>query len=159
MNGHRHSYSVGEAFDDGVTYINSYAFERRRYVVVTVWGDKEFRLKQVDFLMDKLLLCATLFAAPLALQAGITAPDSLQVGPDEQRAGANGTLVPAPATWCCKPAAGLGMVTAGAGYAFLRDRLDVDVLVGYVPRQIRRHGPLCRDGQNPVFALDAAAGP
>lgn len=49
MNGHRHSYSVGEAFGDGVTYINSYAFERRRYVVVTVWGDKEFRLKQVDF--------------------------------------------------------------------------------------------------------------
>ena len=49
MNGHRHSYGVGEPFNDGVTYINSYAFERRRYVIVTVWGDKEFRLKQVDF--------------------------------------------------------------------------------------------------------------
>ncbi|MBT9392152.1 metallophosphoesterase [Hymenobacter sp. NST-14] len=49
MNGHRHSHSVSQPFNDGVTYINSYAFERRRYLVVTVWGDKEFRLKHVDF--------------------------------------------------------------------------------------------------------------
>ena len=30
---------------------------------------------------------------------------------------------------------GLGMVAAGAGYGFLRDRLDLDVLAGYVPRK------------------------
>ncbi|GAA4018985.1 metallophosphoesterase [Hymenobacter fastidiosus] len=49
MNGHRHSFSIGQPFNDGVTYINSYAFSERAYVVMTVWGDKEFRLKQVKF--------------------------------------------------------------------------------------------------------------
>ncbi|GAB3302013.1 metallophosphoesterase [Hymenobacter tenuis] len=49
MNGHRHSFSIGEAFGDGVTYINSSAFDTRQYLVVTVWGDKQFRLKTVTF--------------------------------------------------------------------------------------------------------------
>ncbi|SNR50347.1 metallophosphoesterase family protein [Hymenobacter mucosus] len=49
MNAHRHSFSVGQPFNDGVTYVNSYAFERRKYLIVTVWGDKEFRLKEVSF--------------------------------------------------------------------------------------------------------------
>ncbi|QIX61582.1 metallophosphoesterase [Hymenobacter lutimineralis] len=49
MNGHRHSFSIGQPFNDGVTYVNSAAFEEREYVVMTVWGDKEFRLKRVQF--------------------------------------------------------------------------------------------------------------
>ncbi|OWP64293.1 metallophosphoesterase [Hymenobacter amundsenii] len=49
MNGHRHDYGIGQPFNDGVTYVNSYAFEKRRYLIVTVWGDKQFRLKQVSF--------------------------------------------------------------------------------------------------------------
>lgn len=49
MNGHRHSFSIGQPFGDGVTYVNSDAFERRRYIIMSVWGDKEFRLKQVSF--------------------------------------------------------------------------------------------------------------
>ncbi|MFD2785705.1 metallophosphoesterase family protein [Hymenobacter rubripertinctus] len=49
MNGHRHDYGINQPFNDGVTYVNSYSFQKRRYVVVTVWGDKEFRLKQVNF--------------------------------------------------------------------------------------------------------------
>lgn len=49
MNGHRHSFRFGQPFGDGVTYVNSDAFERRRYIVMTVWGDKQFRLKQVSF--------------------------------------------------------------------------------------------------------------
>ncbi|MBX0291800.1 metallophosphoesterase [Hymenobacter sp. HSC-4F20] len=49
MNGHRHDFSIGEPFNDGVTYINSYGFEKRQYVIVTVWGDKQFRLKKVQF--------------------------------------------------------------------------------------------------------------
>jgi Icc protein len=49
MNGHRHDFSVGQPFNDGVTYVNSYAFEKRQYLIVTVWGDKQFRLKQVSF--------------------------------------------------------------------------------------------------------------
>ncbi|MCR5887499.1 metallophosphoesterase [Hymenobacter sp. J193] len=49
MNGHRHSFSIGQPFNDGITYINSNGFEKNQYVVVTVWGDKEFRLKHVQF--------------------------------------------------------------------------------------------------------------
>ncbi|MBB4599424.1 hypothetical protein HNQ93_001097 [Hymenobacter luteus] len=49
MNGHRHDFSIGEPFNDGVTYINSYGFEKRQYLIVTVWGDKQFRLKKVQF--------------------------------------------------------------------------------------------------------------
>jgi 3',5'-cyclic AMP phosphodiesterase CpdA len=49
MNGHRHDFSIGQPFNDGVTYVNSYAFEKRRYLIVTIWGDKQFRLKQVSF--------------------------------------------------------------------------------------------------------------
>ncbi|SDY37677.1 metallophosphoesterase family protein [Hymenobacter psychrophilus] len=49
MNGHRHDYGVTQPFNDGVTYVNSYAFEKRRYILVTVWGDKQFRLKQINF--------------------------------------------------------------------------------------------------------------
>lgn len=49
MNAHRHDFSIGQPFADGVTYVNSYGFEKRRYLIVTVWGDKEFRLKEVAF--------------------------------------------------------------------------------------------------------------
>ena len=49
LNGHRHAFGIGEPFEDGVTYINSSSFESRQYVVLTVWGDKGFRLKQVTF--------------------------------------------------------------------------------------------------------------
>jgi 3',5'-cyclic-AMP phosphodiesterase len=49
LNGHRHSFSIGEPFNDGVTYINSSSFESRQYVILTVWGDKQFRLKKVTF--------------------------------------------------------------------------------------------------------------
>lgn len=49
MNAHRHDFSIGEPFGDGVTYVNSYGFEKRRYLIVTVWGDKEFRLKEIAF--------------------------------------------------------------------------------------------------------------
>lgn len=49
MNGHRHDFSIGQPFDDGVTYINSYGFEKRQYLIVTVWGDKQFRLKKIEF--------------------------------------------------------------------------------------------------------------
>lgn len=49
MNAHRHDFSIGQPFNDGVTYINSYGFEKRRYLIVTVWSDKQFRLKEVSF--------------------------------------------------------------------------------------------------------------
>jgi Icc-related predicted phosphoesterase len=49
MNGHNHAYRIGQPFGDGVTYVNSDAFSERHYLVVTVWGDKEFRIKRVAF--------------------------------------------------------------------------------------------------------------
>ncbi|MCB2380537.1 metallophosphoesterase [Hymenobacter sp. BT635] len=49
MNGHRHSSSIGQPYNDGVWYVNSDAFSERRYMVVSVWGDKQFRVKQIKF--------------------------------------------------------------------------------------------------------------
>jgi 3',5'-cyclic AMP phosphodiesterase CpdA len=49
MNGHNHSFSITEPYKDGVTYVNSDAFSERHYMVVTVWGDKQFRIKRVKF--------------------------------------------------------------------------------------------------------------
>ena len=53
LNGHRHDFSIGEPFGDGVTYINSYAFEENQYVILTLWNDADdkpqFRLKKVPF--------------------------------------------------------------------------------------------------------------
>jgi len=53
LNGHRHDFSIGEPFDDGVTYINAYAFEENQYVILTLWNDAndepQFRLKKVKF--------------------------------------------------------------------------------------------------------------
>jgi Icc protein len=49
MNGHNHSSSITEPYKDGVTYVNSDAFSERHYMVVTVWGDKQFRIKRVGF--------------------------------------------------------------------------------------------------------------
>lgn len=53
LNGHRHDFSIGQPFDDGVTYINSYAFEENQYVIITLWSEADgtpaFRLKKVQF--------------------------------------------------------------------------------------------------------------
>ncbi|PJJ52834.1 metallophosphoesterase family protein [Hymenobacter chitinivorans] len=49
MNGHRHSSSITQPFKDGVWYVNSDAFSERQYMVVSVWGDKQFRVKQIKF--------------------------------------------------------------------------------------------------------------
>ena len=49
MNGHNHGYRIGEPFNDGVTYVNSDAFSERHYMVITVWGNRQFRIKRVAF--------------------------------------------------------------------------------------------------------------
>ncbi|OGX86711.1 metallophosphoesterase family protein [Hymenobacter glacialis] len=49
LSGHNHSFRIGEYYDDGVTYINSDAFSEHSYVVVTMWGDRQFRIKRVRF--------------------------------------------------------------------------------------------------------------
>jgi len=49
LNGHNHSYRIGHPFGDGITYLNSDAFSERHYMVVTVWGNKQFRVERVAF--------------------------------------------------------------------------------------------------------------
>ena len=49
MNGHNHGYSITQPYNDGVTYVNSDAFSERHYMVVTVWGNRQFRIKRVKF--------------------------------------------------------------------------------------------------------------
>ena len=49
MNGHNHAYRLGELYDDGVTYVNADAFSEHHYLIVTVWGDRQFRVKRVEF--------------------------------------------------------------------------------------------------------------
>ncbi|TGE15070.1 metallophosphoesterase family protein [Hymenobacter elongatus] len=49
MNGHRHSSSITQPYKDGVWYVNADAFSERQYMVVSVWGDKQFRVKQIKF--------------------------------------------------------------------------------------------------------------
>jgi Icc protein len=49
LNGHRHDFSVTHPYGGGLTLINSYSFEKRRYVILTLWGHKEFKLKTIEF--------------------------------------------------------------------------------------------------------------
>ncbi|MFD2717750.1 metallophosphoesterase family protein [Hymenobacter monticola] len=49
LNGHRHDFSVTHPYGGGLTLINSYSFEKRRYVILTLWGRNQFKLKTIDF--------------------------------------------------------------------------------------------------------------
>ncbi|RPD49351.1 hypothetical protein DNI29_00680 [Hymenobacter sediminis] len=95
--------------------------------------------------MVQRLLLAALAAAPLAAFAG---PNGLTTLPDTTGATPSSGLSPAPVQaapaeplpWyrprhvVAQTGGGLGMVSAGFGYS-LKDRLDLDILIGYVPRK------------------------
>lgn len=49
LNGHRHDFGVSMPFELSVPFINSYGFEKRRYVVLTLWGHKGYHLKTVSY--------------------------------------------------------------------------------------------------------------
>ena len=53
LNGHTHRFEVAEPFNDGVTYISSFSFEKNQYVILTAWNDANdqprFQLKTVAF--------------------------------------------------------------------------------------------------------------
>ncbi|MEN7548308.1 metallophosphoesterase [Rapidithrix thailandica] len=48
MNGHNHDYSIGEPYNDGVTYLNSFSTSKKSYVVVKIW-EGGFSHVVVDF--------------------------------------------------------------------------------------------------------------
>ena len=49
LNGHRHDFGIDQPYGEGLTLINSYSFEKRRYVILTLWGNNPFKLKTIDF--------------------------------------------------------------------------------------------------------------
>jgi 3',5'-cyclic AMP phosphodiesterase CpdA len=49
LNGHRHDFGIEQPYGEELTLINSYGFEKRRYVIFTLWGDNQYKLKLVDF--------------------------------------------------------------------------------------------------------------
>jgi hypothetical protein len=49
LNGHRHDFGVTTPYEADLPFINSYSFEKRRYVVLTLWGQREFKLDTVSY--------------------------------------------------------------------------------------------------------------
>lgn len=49
LNGHKHDFSIGQPYENGLTFINSYSFEKRQYAVLTLWGEKGFKLDTVQY--------------------------------------------------------------------------------------------------------------
>lgn len=48
LSGHRHRFSVGTPYNDGVTYLVSASMNKRSYTLVTAWGN-EFRVQEKLF--------------------------------------------------------------------------------------------------------------
>lgn len=49
LNGHRHDFGVTAPFGPALPFINSYAFEKRRYLVLTLWGPQGFQIDSVSY--------------------------------------------------------------------------------------------------------------
>ena len=85
--------------------------------------------------MKMLLLSALLL---LGLRAAAAPPDTLAVPHDQPAPRAAGRAVRPwyrPTHLALQTGGGLGMVAAGAGYQFSKNRLETDILTGYVPRR------------------------
>ena len=86
--------------------------------------------------MKMLLLSALLLAGLRA--AAAAPPDTLAVPHDQPAPRAAGRAVRPwyrPTHLALQTGGGLGMVAAGAGYQFSKNRLETDILIGYVPRR------------------------
>ena len=49
LNGHRHDFGVSHPYELNLPFIDSYGFEKRQYVLLTLWGAKGFRLNTVQY--------------------------------------------------------------------------------------------------------------
>jgi 3',5'-cyclic AMP phosphodiesterase CpdA len=47
--GHIHRFTDGEPFQDGVRYLTAYNFKKRRYNILSVWGQRQFHLETVAY--------------------------------------------------------------------------------------------------------------
>lgn len=48
LNGHRHSFSISQPYHR-LTFINSDSFDKRKYAVLTLWGEQDYHLKTVSY--------------------------------------------------------------------------------------------------------------
>jgi Icc protein len=49
LNGHRHDFSQTFPYPGTLPFINSYSFEKRQYVILTLWGQRHYRLETIAF--------------------------------------------------------------------------------------------------------------
>ncbi|QJX49193.1 metallophosphoesterase [Hymenobacter taeanensis] len=49
LSGHVHRFSAGKPFHDGVTYLTTYSLAKHRYHIISLWGQRQFRLETVTY--------------------------------------------------------------------------------------------------------------
>ncbi|SNC76827.1 Calcineurin-like phosphoesterase [Hymenobacter gelipurpurascens] len=49
LSGHVHRFTAGQPFHDGVTYLTTYSLEKRRYHIISVWGQRQYRVETVTY--------------------------------------------------------------------------------------------------------------
>ncbi|MDO7877186.1 metallophosphoesterase [Hymenobacter sp. ASUV-10] len=49
LNGHRHGFSETWPYEGAIPYINSASFQKNRYLIISLWGKREFKLETVYF--------------------------------------------------------------------------------------------------------------
>ena len=49
LSGHTSKYGVSEPYDDGISYISSYDVQQRRYLLLTLWGRKHYKLDVITY--------------------------------------------------------------------------------------------------------------
>lgn len=49
LSGHVHRFTAGQPFHDGVTYLTTYSLEKRRYHIISVWGQRQYRIETVRY--------------------------------------------------------------------------------------------------------------
>ncbi|WP_254846465.1 metallophosphoesterase family protein [Hymenobacter sp. CRA2] len=46
---HIHRHTAGHPFHDGVPYLTTYSLQKHRYHILSVWGERQFRLETVTY--------------------------------------------------------------------------------------------------------------
>jgi 3',5'-cyclic AMP phosphodiesterase CpdA len=49
LNGHKHDFGFGYPYENGLPFVNSYSFEKRQYLILSLFGQKEFTLQTVQY--------------------------------------------------------------------------------------------------------------
>lgn len=49
LSAHVHRFTAGQPYHDGVTYLTTYSLAKHRYHIITLWGQRQFRLETVQY--------------------------------------------------------------------------------------------------------------